>query len=70
MKTYLGDAVYMRVDDWGCIVLTTENGVRTTNEIVLEPEVWEAMCRELARYKAQLRAAEARERRHIGEGGT
>lgn len=38
-KVYIGDGVYVRHDDFG-IVLTTENGVRVTNTIYLEPEVW------------------------------
>ena len=37
-KTYLGDAVYAEVDNWGRLVLTTEDGIRATNRIVLEPE--------------------------------
>lgn len=41
-KTYLGDGVYVewRADD---VRLTTENGVETTNSIILEPEVLEAL---------------------------
>lgn len=38
-KVYLGDAVYARVDEFGAVLLTTENGIRTTNVITLEPEV-------------------------------
>jgi hypothetical protein len=38
-RTYLGDGVYVAFDGYS-LVLTTENGVRTTNRIVLEPEVW------------------------------
>lgn len=38
-KVYLGDAVYAQVDDIGRLVLTTEDGIRATNTIVLEPEV-------------------------------
>lgn len=38
-KSYLGDGVYADFDGWA-IVLTTENGVATTNTIVLEPEIW------------------------------
>jgi hypothetical protein len=37
-KRYLGDGVYADVNELG-LVLTTENGIETTNEIVLEPEV-------------------------------
>jgi len=38
-KTYIGDGVYADNDGYG-IVLTTENGISTTNRIVLEPEVY------------------------------
>jgi len=38
-KTYLGDGVYAAFDGFA-ITLTTENGIETTNEIFLEPEVF------------------------------
>jgi hypothetical protein len=38
-KVYLGDAVYAEFDQFGCLVLTTENGIQTTNTIFLEPGV-------------------------------
>ena len=39
-KEYLGDGVYVEeVAYKGCVQLTTENGLATTNTIVLEPEV-------------------------------
>jgi len=41
MKMYLGDAVYVEWDDLGRVVLTTSDGIRTTNIIILEPEVLE-----------------------------
>lgn len=53
-KTYISDGVYAAVDEYGAIVLTTENGITTTNRIVLEPEVLTALelfiehCRALA----------------------
>lgn len=37
-KEYLGDGVYVARADNG-LVLTTENGIRITNTIFLEPEV-------------------------------
>lgn len=43
-KEYLGDAVYADFDGYH-IVLTTEDGIRTTNEIFLEPHVFEALIR-------------------------
>ena len=47
MKTYLGDGVYFEAVD-GQIVLTTSNGISTTNTIYLEPKVVEALLRALA----------------------
>ena len=41
-KVYLGDGVYV-VYEMGSVVLTTENGVSTTNRIVLEPQVFGAL---------------------------
>jgi hypothetical protein len=41
-KTYLGDGAYAEITD-GVITLTAENGYRTTNRIVLEPAVWQAL---------------------------
>lgn len=43
MKTYLGDAVYADVDHFGCLILTTEDGIRTTNRIVLDQQVLAAL---------------------------
>lgn len=43
-KEYLGDAVYVDIER-GMLKLTTEDGYRTTNEIYLEPEVYEALLR-------------------------
>lgn len=37
-KAYIGDGVYVEFDGYS-VILTTENGIDTTNEIVLEPEV-------------------------------
>lgn len=42
-KTYLGDGAYVHFDEHGCVVLTAENGYRTTNTVVLEPEVFAAL---------------------------
>lgn len=43
-KSYLGDAVYVEVlDGGGSLLLTTENGIRVTNSIVLEPQVFQAL---------------------------
>lgn len=42
-KVYLGDGVYAVIDHGDTIVLTTENGIRATNTIFLEPEVLRAL---------------------------
>ena len=41
-KQYLGDGVYVENDGFG-ITLTTENGVRTSNTVFLEPVVFSAL---------------------------
>lgn len=38
-KEYIGDGVYVDVER-GMIKLTTENGIRVTNTIYLEHDVW------------------------------
>jgi hypothetical protein len=53
-KEYLGDGVYVEEDVGLGLVLTTENGIRATNTITLEPEVWRA----LVRYVDRIREAE------------
>lgn len=44
-KEYLGDGVYVAPDGFGGLLLTTEDGIRATNTIVLEPEVYNALLR-------------------------
>ena len=44
-KTYLGDAVYAQVDEFGDVVLTTENGICATNRIVMEPAVMRSLIK-------------------------
>lgn len=44
MKQYLGDGVYAKYDGFA-VVLTTEDGVRVTNTVVLEPEVYGALVK-------------------------
>lgn len=40
MKQYLGDGVYAEFDNQALnIILTTEDGIKATNTIVLEPDV-------------------------------
>ena len=43
-KIYLGDAVYANYDGYH-VVLTTENGISTTNKIFLEPPVYQALIK-------------------------
>ena len=49
-KQYLGDSVYAEVQN-GMIRLTTDNDAGASNEIWLEPEVFNA----LKRYEARVR---------------
>lgn len=42
MKVYLGDGVYAKFEGPD-LILTTEDGIRVTNTIVLEPEVWASL---------------------------
>jgi hypothetical protein len=44
-KTYIGDGIYADVEN-GELVLTTENGVETTNRIVLG----DSECQSLVRF--------------------
>ena len=53
-KRYLGDGVYVEFDGFA-LVLTAENGIRATDSIVLEPDVWTA----LAQYISDLEAEHA-----------
>ena len=41
-KRYLGNGVYVEVNEDG-FTLTTENGIKVTNTIMLEPAVAEAL---------------------------
>lgn len=53
-KEYLGDGVYADIPCPGTIILTTEDGISTTNEIVLEPEVISAFENFIQRNKELL----------------
>ena len=57
-KTYLGDSVYVAKDRWiqGSIVLTTENRLRATNTIILEPEIIASLEEFLEALKTELQA--------------
>lgn len=57
-KTYLGDGVYVALDEpAGAVVLTTENGIETTNTVVLEMETLGGFERWVAQRRAAARAA-------------
>lgn len=61
-KIYLGDGAYAEVTLWANgafdLVLTTENGIETTNRIVLEPEVLKALQEYLDAVRAHSDAPE------------
>jgi Holliday junction resolvase len=48
-KDYLGDAVYADWDEYGALILTTEDGISVQNRIYLEPEVLDALARFIQR---------------------
>lgn len=49
-KDYLGDGCYVAFDGYN-LILTTENGIETTNTVVLEPEVYSSLLRFVERLK-------------------
>jgi hypothetical protein len=54
-KAYIGDGVYAEPWEWpGGVRLTTEDGYRITNVIVLEPEVLEGLRMYLEAIKAEI----------------
>ncbi len=55
MKKYLGDGVYAEFDGFA-INLTTEDGISTTNRIVLEPQVMAALESFVETLKSNARA--------------
>lgn len=59
-KTYLGDGVYVDFVNSLGIALTTEDGIRATNRIVLEPEVYGALVRYVEALVAELEQLEER----------
>lgn len=44
-KRYLGDGAYVELRGAADLVLTTSDGIRTTNTIVLEAAVWRELIR-------------------------
>jgi hypothetical protein len=59
-REYLGDGVYATRGDYGDITLTTEDGVRVTNTVVLEREVIGELVRFIATMSGGPAAALAR----------
>lgn len=51
LKDYVGDGCYVDFDGFG-IILTTENGIATTNMIYLEPDALAALNRYAERIKS------------------
>lgn len=51
-KEYLGDGAFIEFDGYA-LVLTTEDGYSTTNRIVLEPQVYDALTQFVARLKGK-----------------
>lgn len=51
-KRYLGDGAYVDFDGYA-LVLTAEDGIRATNTIVLEPEVYAALVAYVADLKKE-----------------
>ena len=63
-KDYLGDGVYADYDGYA-VTLTTEDGIRTTNEIYLEPSLLVALgryCDRMKVFDSKPAAASPRER--------
>lgn len=50
-KEYLGDGVYIELNDFSQLVLTTENGISITNTIFMEPDVLAAFLEYVERLK-------------------
>ena len=54
-KVYIGDAVYANFDGFA-IILTTEDGIRETNRIVIEPREWAKLRTYADELMAELKA--------------
>jgi hypothetical protein len=52
LKAYLGNSVYVTYDGY-YLILTTENGLRETNRICLETEVYCALVNYVASLKSR-----------------
>lgn len=72
-KHYLGDGVFAEFNSADLsVVLTTEDGIRTTNRIVLDPDVLDALGRyvqgEVYRRQAPTAGQALDARAHAGDG--
>ncbi len=54
-KVYIGDAVYANFDGFA-IILTTEDGIRETNRVVIEPREWAKLRTHADGWIAELKA--------------
>ena len=63
VKQYLGDSVYADFDQWGALILTTENGLPSdpSNRIILEPSVIANLDAYLAQRRRQIAALRSQE---------
>lgn len=62
-KDYIGDSVYVEVED-GMIKLTTENGMGPSNTIYLEPNVYDALKRYVERIEQMYKEEQTQNERH------
>ena len=53
-KEYIGDSVYVEYDEYGSLILTTENGFPDDprNRIILEDSVCDALLSYIERFKS------------------
>jgi len=65
-KQYLGDAVYIKQGRFGDYILTTEDGIKVLNEIILEPEVTQALLEYINKEKEE-KEEESTDWRKIGK---
>lgn len=68
-KEYIGDAVYVR-HDGRSLILTTEDGLRATNEIYLEPVVWLMLEQYVERVKKAIEAERVKKAIAAAKEGT
>ena len=62
---YIGDGVYVDIDNFGAVILTTEDGISVQNRIVLEPRELGAFERYIKKWTDYAKA-----QREAEKGGT